>query len=79
MSTSLRIVDAQDLLKLLAQSTQDATPDNPAEQLSDFVPAPDSGSDDVTVTDGVSTPNTPHGPTYTYGNAVSVWGLSQWG
>lgn len=79
MATPLRVLDAPDLLKLLIQSTGDTTPDNPAEQLSDFVPAPATGSDDVAVTDSITTPNAGHSGTYTYGAAASRYGLSQWG
>lgn len=78
MATSLRVVDAADLLKLLTQSTQDATPDNPAEQLSDFVAAPSVGSEPVAITDSLTTPNTPHGPNYVYGDAASMYGRAQW-
>lgn len=79
MTTSLRMRDAADLLKMLTQTTGATTPDNPAEQLSDYVPAPETGSDDVAVTDGLTTPNTPHGPTYTYNTSgVSIYGLAQY-
>ena len=79
MATPLRVLDAPDLLKLLIQSTGDTTPDNPAEQLSDFVPAPATGTDDVGVTDSVTLPNAGHGPNYLYGDATAIYGLSQWG
>lgn len=78
MSTSLRVQDASDLLKLLTQTTQESVPDNPAEQLSDYVAAPATGSEAVTVTDGVALPNTPHAPAYTYGNAAAQYAKAEW-
>lgn len=78
MATSLRVVDASDLLKLLTQTTQESVPDNPAEQLSDYVPAPETGSDGAPVSDGVTLPNTPHGSTYQYGDAAAIYAKAQW-
>ena len=78
MSTSLRVTDASDLLKLLTQTTQDSVPDNPAEQLSDYVPAPATGSDDVALADGVTLPNTPHLAAYTYGSAGAMYAKAEW-
>ena len=78
MTTSLRVTDASDLLKLLTQTTQESVPDNPAEQLSDYVPAPASGSDMVALSDSVTLPNTPHAPTYTYGSAVAMYAKAEW-
>ncbi|HEV7216698.1 MAG TPA: hypothetical protein VGP33_16450 [Chloroflexota bacterium] len=78
MTTSLRVTDASDLLKLLTQTTQDSVPDNPAEQLSDYVPAPASGSDGVALADGLTLPNTPHAPAYTYGATVAMYARAEW-
>jgi|GEM_PF-5220883 hypothetical protein len=78
MSTSLRVTDAGDLLKLLTQTTQDSVPDNPAEQLSDYVPAPETGSDEVALADSVTLPNTPHAAAYIYGSASALYAKAQW-
>lgn len=78
MATPLRVTDAADLLKLLTQTTADSTPDNPAEQLADYVPAPAGGTEDIAVTDSATLPNTPHGATYVYGDATSSYGRAQW-
>ena len=78
MTTSLRVTDASDLLKLLTQTTQESVPDNPAEQLSDYVPAPASGSDMVALSDSVTLPNTPQAPAYTYGSAVAMYAKAEW-
>jgi len=78
MTTSLRVTDASDLLKLLTQTTQDSVPDNPAEQLSDYVPAPATGSDDVAMADGLTLPNTPHTAAYAYGNASAMYAKAEW-
>jgi hypothetical protein len=79
MATSLRILDAADLLKMLTQSTADTTPDNPAEQLSDFVAAPPAGTESIAVTDTASLPNPNVTPPYTYGQAIAYYGVAQWG
>lgn len=78
MTTSLRVTDASDLFKLLTQTTQESVPDNPAEQLSDYVPAPASGSDAVALADGVTLPNTPHAPAYAYGSAAAMYAKAEW-
>jgi hypothetical protein len=78
MTTSLRVTDASDLLKLLTQTTQERVPDNPAEQLSDYVAAPATGSEVVTLADGLTLPNTPHAPSYAYGDATSRYAKAEW-
>ncbi|MGI8915595.1 MAG: hypothetical protein ACR2JY_17715 [Chloroflexota bacterium] len=78
MTTSLRVTDASDLLKLLTQTTQDSVPDNPAEQLSDYVPAPATGSEGVALGDSVALPNTPHAPAYAYGHATAIYAKAEW-
>ena len=78
MTTSLRVTDASDLLKLLTQTTQESVPDNPAEQLSDYVPAPETGSEAVALTDAAGLPNTPHTPAYQYGNATALYAKAEW-
>ena len=79
MPLPMRVQDIADLLKLLTQATQGAVPDNPAEQLSDYVPAPGTGSEDLTVADGVSFPNAGHSGAYQYGNASSLYAKAQYG
>lgn len=78
MSVPLRVTDAADLLKLLTQTTADSTPDNPAEQLADYVPAPTGGNEVMAVADSVALPNTPHSPTYVYGEAVALYAKAQY-
>ena len=78
MATSLRVLDAPDLLKLLMSTTGETVPDNPAEQLSDFVPSPATGSDVVTVTDSVTVTARATPPDYLYNAADAIWGLAQW-
>ena len=79
MATPLRVLDAPDLLKLLVQTTGDTVPDNPAEQLSDFVASPATGSDDVAITDSVSVTPRDYPPAYHYGDADAIYGAAQWG
>lgn len=78
MSLPLRVQDLADLLKLLTQSTQASAPDNPAEQLSDYVPAPASGSDAAALADATSFPNFGHGAAYAYGAAPSMYAKAQY-
>lgn len=89
---TIQVVDAADMFKLLTQTTQPDVPDNPAEQLSDYVAAPASGSDDVALTDvqresmaplvvTVITMNYPyvdHSGTYVYADPSSMWEKAQW-
>jgi hypothetical protein len=63
---------------LLTQTTQESVPDNPAEQLSDYVAGPATGSDAVTVADSVALPNTPHATTYAYGSITSQYAKAEW-
>jgi hypothetical protein len=79
MATPLRVLDAPDLLKLLMSTTGDDVPDNPAEQLSDFVPSPATGSDDVVITDSVTVTARATPPNYLYNAADAIWGLAQYG
>ncbi len=78
MTLPLQVSDAPDLWKLLTQTTQQDTPDNPSEQLSDYVPAPTNGSDSVAVTDSLTFPNAGHSSTYLWGNRVSMWNKAEW-
>lgn len=80
MATPLRPADIADLLKLLVQSTADSTPDNPAEQLSDYVGAPPVGSDAIALTDTLTLPFTPHNSTYVWTDptGASKWNRGQW-
>ena len=78
MSLPLRVQDLADLLKLLTQSTQASAPDNPAEQLSDYVPAPASGGETVAVADGTAFPNFGHGAAYTYRDGSSMYAKAEY-
>jgi len=71
---AVRIEDLQDLLKMLTQTTELTTPDNPAEVLALF----DYGTDDVAMADASSTPLTPHGTSYVYNDSGSMWNRAEW-
>lgn len=78
MALPNRPLDAADLLRNLTQASQPTAPDNPAELLTDYVTSSTGTGDDVAITDAISTPDTPHGGTYLYNDATSLYNRAQW-
>ena len=77
MSTSLRVSDMADVIKLLTQTTAQTAPDDPSEVLNDFVSGTVS-PDDVAVADTVAFPNFGHSGTYKWSTSPARWNLAQW-